>query len=46
MEEKGIDFTSKNKGRKIIHILCYVGFLEGVQLMVEEGENFNVQDEV
>ena len=46
VEEKGIDFTSEVKGRRIIHTLSYVGFLEGVQFMVEEGEDVNVINEV
>ena len=46
VEEKGIDFTSEEKGRRIIHILSYVGFLEGVQFMIEEGEEIDISNEV
>ena len=42
VDEKGIDFTSEVRGRRIIHILCYVGFLEGVQFMVDQGEDIHI----
>lgn len=46
VDEKGIDFASEERGRRIIHILCYVGFLAGIQFMVEDGEDINSPDKV